>query len=105
MPSTEKAPKPQTVVAGDTFIWNSTDPDVGEVRVPLKFKGKILKAAKSMQDDELGFMFFVLEQIGVPDAVTDEMDAAELRSMFAAWQLAWQERAEATLGESSSSSS
>lgn len=99
-----QAPKPPHTVAGDTFIWNSADPDVGEVRVPLKFKGKILKQARDMQDDDLALMFFMLHAIGVPESVTDEMDAAEMNAMFRAWQTAWQERAEATMGESSGSS-
>lgn len=107
MPKTvEKAPKPQHVVAGDTFVWNSEDPEVGEVRIPLKFKTKILRAAKDMQDDELGFMFFVLDNVaGDEVSKVDEMDANEMRAMFKAWQLAWQDRAEATFPESSGSSS
>jgi len=96
----EKAPKPHHAVVGDSFVWNSPDPDVGEVRIPLKFKGKILKAAQTMQDDELAFMFYVLHNIGVPESVTDEMDAGEMKAMFRTWQLAWQEKSEATFPES-----
>lgn len=90
---------PVSVVTGDTFVWNSPDPDVGTVEIPLKFKGKILKAAKQYQDDELSFMFFVMHSIGVHEATTDEMDAGEMRAMFRTWQAAWQERAEATFPE------
>lgn len=91
--------KPFSVVTGDTFAWNSPDPDVGTVEIPLKFKGKILKAAKQYQDDDVSFMFFVMHSIGVSEAITDEIDAGELRAMFKAWQSAWQERAEATFPE------
>ena len=28
--------KPFSVVTGDTFVWNSPDPDVGTVEIPLK---------------------------------------------------------------------
>lgn len=90
---------PVSVVTGDTFVWNSPDPDVGTVEIPLKFKGKILKAAKQYQNDDVSFMFFVLHSIGVPEVVTDEIDAGEMRAMFKAWQSAWQERAEATFPE------
>jgi len=104
-PKAEAPPKPDHVVAGETFIWNSPDPEVGEVRIPLKFKTKILRAAKDMQDDELGFMFYVLDNVA-GDAVSqvDEMDAGEMKTMFREWQLAWQERSEATFPESSRSS-
>ena len=91
--------KSVSVVTGDTFVWNSPDPDVGTVKIPLKFKGKILKAAKQYQNDDVEFMFFVLHSIGVPEVVTDEIDAGEMRAMFKAWQSAWQERAEATFPE------
>ena len=90
---------PVSVVTGDTFMWNSPDPDVGTVEIPLKFKGKILKAAKQYQNDDVSFMFFVLHSISVPEVVTDEIDAGEMRAMFKAWQSAWQERAEATFPE------
>ena len=94
----------QHKVIEDKLHWTSDDPEVGEVVIPLRFKGKILKQAKEYQDDDLGFMFFVLHAIGVPEDVTDEMDALEIRAMFSAWQSAWQGRAEATLGEASRSS-
>lgn len=97
--------KPLHVVAGDTFIWNSPDPEVGEVRIPLKFKTRILRKAQEMQGDDLGFMFFVLDNIlGDEVSKVDDMDAAEMRRMFGTWQLAWQERSEASFPESSGSS-
>jgi len=105
MPKTEPkmtaAPKPLHTVAGETFVWRSPDPEIGEVRVPLKFKTKILRKARELQDDDLEFMFFVLDSV-LSDAATvvDEMDAGEMRAMFRAWQAAWEKRAEAAFPES-----
>lgn len=105
MPKSTAPAKPEHVIAGDTFIWNSTDPEVGEVRIPLKFKTRILREAQKMQGDDLGFMFFVLDNVlGDEVAKVDEMDAGEMRRMFSTWQTAWSERAEAAMGESSRSS-
>ena len=102
MPKTEMkattSPKPQHAVIEDTFVWHSTDPEVGEVRIPLKFKTKILRAARERQDDDLGFMFTMLDAI-IPAEIVDEMDAGELMRMFRAWQEAWQERQGATFPE------
>ena len=105
MPKTEPkmtaAPNPRHTVAGHTFVWNSPDPEVGEVRIPLKLKTKILRKAKELQDDDLAFMFFVLDSVlGDAAATVDEMDAAEMKAMFREWQSAWQERSEATFPES-----
>lgn len=99
-----KNQQPTSTVAGDVFVWDSPDPDVGQVNVPLKFKSKILRAAKKMQDDQLGFMFYVLDSIGVPAAQVDEMDVGELKAMFTAWQVAWAEQAGADFPEASRSS-
>ena len=105
MPKTEPkmtaAPNPRHTVAGHTFVWNSPDPEVGEVRIPLKFKTKILRKARELQDDDLEFMFFVLDSVlGDAATVVDEMDAGEMRAMFRAWQAAWEKRAEAAFPES-----
>lgn len=97
--------KPQQVIAGDTFIWNSTDPEVGEVRIPLKFKTRLLREGRALLNDELEFMFYMLDGVlGSEAAKVDEMDAAEMKAMFYAWQVAWQERSEASFPESSGSS-
>lgn len=97
----EKAPKPLHTVAGDTFVWNSPDPDVGEVRIPLKFKTKLLLEVAD-EDNELRTIRILLR--GVLDEATwdqvMEMDAGEMKSMFMKWQAAWVERSEATFPES-----
>lgn len=100
-PKMTAAPTPLHTVAGEMFVWRSPDPEVGEVCIPLKFKTKILRKAKELQDDDLEFMFFVLDSV-LSDAATvvDEMDAGEMRAMFRAWQAAWEKRAEAAFPES-----
>lgn len=93
-------PTPRHVVTGDTFVWRSDDPDVGEVRVPLKFKTKILRAARDVAEgDDLSFMFTVLDGV-LGEGAVDEMDAGEMRAMFTAWQTAWTARTEATFPQS-----
>ena len=103
MPASVKAvpaPTPRHTVAGDTFVWRSDDPDVGEVRVPLKFKTKILRAARDVAEgDDLSFMFTVLDGV-LGEGAVDEMDAGEMRAMFTAWQTAWTARTEATFPQS-----
>ena len=105
MPKTEPkmtaAPNPRHTVGGHTFVWNSPDPQVGEGRIPLKVKTKSVRKVKELQDDDLAFMFFVLDSVlGDAAATVDEMDAAEMKAMFREWQSAWQERSEATFPES-----
>ena len=91
-------------VIESTFVWESDDSDIGTVRIPLRFKAKILRKALEMQGDDLGFMFFLLNAIGVPDETVDEMDVLELNAMFSAWQAAWQSQNEASLPEALRSS-
>lgn len=102
----EAAPRTATHrVIEHRFHWLSADPDVGEVVIPLKFKGKLLKAVRDMQDDEIGLIFYMLDALGVPESTTDEMDALEIKDMFLAWQKAWQAQSGADLGEALRSSS
>ena len=96
MPKSDPAPKPPHTVTGDIFVWNSTDPEVGVVSIPLKFKMKILRAARDMQGDDLGFALYLFDALGVD---VDEMDAAEAMSMFKTWQDAWTDRQGATFPE------
>lgn len=94
---------PRFVVAGSAFVWRSDDPEVGEVKIPLKFKTKILRASREMQGDELGFIFFVLDSVINDPAITaqvDEMDAGEMRAMFRDWQKEWERKADAAFPES-----
>jgi hypothetical protein len=42
-PKTTAAPNPHHTVAGHTFVWNSPDPEVGEVRIPLKFDWDLME--------------------------------------------------------------
>lgn len=101
MPKAEKAPKQHQVVAGDTFVWTSTDPEVGEVRIPLKFKTKLLLEVAD-EDNELRTIRILLQ--GVLDKAAweqvMEMDAGEMKAMFMKWQAAWVERSEASYPES-----
>ena len=95
------APKPQFTVVGDVFIWASDDPDLGDVRIPLKMKTRVLRRSKELVDDELAFMFFILDSVlGDAAEMVDEMDAGEMRAMFREWQKAWEARVDARYPES-----
>lgn len=73
------------------FHWMSSDPGVGEVVIPLKFKVKLLRKMREMEGEDLKFMFFMLEELtpGYQDNI-DEMDMVEFQTMFSEWQAEWQ---------------
>lgn len=103
------ASTPQAVVAGDTFIWKSSDPDVGEVRVPLKFKAKhmyaVLDIAATENDPERSEMLmarYYLTQVWPPEVVAalGEGDVDELMACYNEWQTARSRREGASYPES-----
>lgn len=101
MPTEEKEARGK--VEGKTFVWTTED---GEpVTIPLRIKLKVLRAVGSERDLDAEAMFDMLGLL-IPDQaeVLDEMDVNDFTAMFAAWQKAYNERAGAQLGESSSSS-
>ena len=85
------------------FTFTAEDGTV--IELPLKFKTKILRQASKLP--ELEFMFCILDNVADETNIDriDELDVAEMRKMFTDWQLAWQAKAEASMGESSRSSS
>lgn len=100
MPAAKK-PKPQHEVVDDVFVWHSANPDVGEVRIPLRFKTKILRRIASGELDDLQMLFLVLDETA-PDYVdaVDEQDAIESAQMLNLWQAAWNEARGASLPQS-----
>ena len=64
-------------------------------------KTRVLRRSKELVDDELAFMFFVLDSVlGDAAEMVDEMDAGEMRAMFREWQKAWEARVDARYPES-----
>lgn len=109
MPKAESAPKPQSLVVEDTFIWKSGDPDVGEVRVPLKFKAKhmyaVLDIAATENDPERSEMLmarYYLTQVWPAEVVAalGEGDVDELMACYNEWQAARSRREGASYPES-----
>lgn len=96
------AKKPKYFVAGDRFYAQTDD---GELQVPLRFKTKLVRAIRDL-DDELDQLFALLEGLGDKDtaAALDELDIFETTEIAEKYFQAWQEKNEARLGESQRSS-
>lgn len=106
-PKAVPAPTPRHVVAGDTFIWRSDDPDVGEVRIPLKFKGKYLIAilgilAAGEDNSDALMAHYLMSNVWPEDvrAQAGEADQGELMAMYNAWQVVVQDRQGASFPQS-----
>ena len=103
-----QAPKvPLSVVTGDTFIWNSRDPEVGTLRIPLKFKGKHMTAVLGFMveggDNAEALMAHYLMLNVWPQDVQEragEADVDEMMAIYNAWQEAFEARRGATFPES-----
>lgn len=106
IPVYDKAPthsrKPKYFVAGDTFYTQTPD---GELRIPLRFKTKLLRAIRD-SGDELDQLFALLAGLGDADtaAALDELDIFDTTEIAEKYFQAWQEKNEARLGELSRSS-
>ena len=91
------ASKPRFFVAGSTFFAQT---DEGELRIPLRFKTKLLRQIRDLPD-EIDQVFALLDGIG--DKATaeklDELDVLDTTETAAAYFQAWQEKNEARLGE------
>lgn len=104
IPVHAKAPakKPKHMVVGETFYAQTDD---GELRIPLRFKTKLVRAI-SQTDDELDQLFALLEGLGdqgTADAL-DELDIFETTEIAEKYFQAWQEKNQARLGEAQRSS-
>lgn len=95
--------KPKFFVAGSTFFAQTDD---GELKIPLRFKTKLVRLIRDMPGDELDQLFALLDGLGdqeTADAL-DELDIFETTEIAEAYFQAWQEKNEARLGESQRSS-
>lgn len=104
IPTFDKAPakKPKHLVVGETFYTQTSD---GELRIPLRFKTKLLRAIRDT-GDELDQLFALVNGLGdeATAAALDELDIFETTEIAEKYFQAWQEKNEARLGELSRSS-
>lgn len=104
VPVLERIPakKPKYFVAGDRFYAQTDD---GELQVPLRFKTKLVRAIRDL-DDELDQLFALLEGLGDKSTAEalDELDIFETTEIAEKYFQAWQEKNEARLGEAQRSS-
>lgn len=105
IPVVAKAPakKPKHLVVAETFYTQTSD---GELRIPLRFKTKLLRAIRD-SGDELDQLFALLAGLGdeATAASLDELDIFETTEIAEKYFQAWQEKNEARLGELQRSSS
>jgi hypothetical protein len=97
--------KPKFQVVGDTFIAQTTDQ--GELAIRLNFKFKLLRRVRDSGGDEIDQFFNLLDGIGDQETLDklDELDAIEATELIGAYFREFGERQQASLGESSRSSS
>lgn len=100
VPASENAPQYQVV--DETFVW--VDAEQGEVRVPLRFKFKLLRQIRAMRDwDEVDQLIGLLD--GLNDQATiaqiDEMDVFDVTKLVSEYFAEFEKRNEARMGESS----
>lgn len=104
IPVHEKAPakKPKHMVVGETYYTQTAD---GELRIPLRFKTKLLRAIRD-SGDEIDQLFALLGGLGdkATTEALDELDIFETTEIAEKYFQAWQEKNEARLGEASRSS-
>lgn len=104
VPVLTKAPakKPKYMVVGDAFYAQTDD---GELRVPLRFKTKLVRSIRDLED-ELDQLFALLEGLGDKSTAEalDELDIFETTEIAEKYFQAWQEKNEARLGEAVRSS-
>ncbi|MDQ4502184.1 hypothetical protein [Sinomonas sp. ASV322] len=96
------APKPASQVVEDSLHFQTSE---GEVVIPLRFKTKLLRRIRKM--DELDAFFEVIDNAAGQETaeLIDELDSLETAGIVEAFFKAYQEKVDATLGESRRSSS
>ncbi|GAA3947850.1 hypothetical protein [Microbacterium soli] len=104
IPVHAKAParKPKHMVVGDTFYTQTPD---GELRIPLRFKTKLLRVIRDLPD-EIDQLFALLDGLGdkATSEALDELDIFDTTEVAEKYFQAWQEKNEARLGEAQRSS-
>ena len=96
------APKPRFLVVEDTLKCQTEE---GEISLPLKFKTKLLRQFGKL--DQMDAFFLILDEVAGPGVseVIDELDIMETTEIMVEFFKVFEERVQATLGKSSSSSS
>lgn len=102
MAAVKKPAKPKYQVVGDVFVAQT---DQGEVRLPLRFKTKLLRSIRDTGDD-IDQVFALLDCIGDSRTVAqlDEMDVFDMTELVTEFFKEFGERQKARLGEASASS-
>jgi hypothetical protein len=104
IPENAKKPNDHRVSVKDkVFTWTTEDGDT--LTIPLRVKMKVLRQLNDIALDAEGMFQMVTAVAPDQAAIIDEMDANDFTAAFEAWREAYAEEAEASLGESSSSSS
>lgn len=102
-PAPKRTPAPgKYSVLEDTFIADTSD---GELRIPLRFKTKLLRAIRDLADP-LDQLFALLDGIGDQQTAEalDELDVFESAELVKEYFDAWEAKHKATVGEASRSS-
>lgn len=101
--TTTTAAKPEYIVIDDVFIAQTSTQ--GELRVPLTFKTKLLRAIRD-SGDELDQFIALLDGIGDAQSVAqiDELDIFETTRHVTKFFEAFQEKQDAAVGEALRSS-
>lgn len=100
--ATVAAAKPKFIVVDGVFIAQSSE---GEIKIPLKFKTKLFRQIATI-DNEIEQVFALLDGIGDQKASDqlDELDIFEMQEVVKEFFAKFQEKSEASLGESERSS-
>lgn len=103
VPASDNAPRHQVVE--NTFIWPDTEQ--GDIRIPLRFKMKLLRKVNAMKDaDEIDQLFMLLDGLGDTRSQEqiDEMDVFDAKDLIEAYFEEFEAKNEARMGESRRSS-
>jgi hypothetical protein len=94
--------KPSHLVVDNVFIAQTSQ---GELRIPLQFKTKLLRAIRD-SGDELDQLIALLDGIGDKESIAliDELDIFETVQHVTQFFEAFQEKHDATVGEARRSS-
>lgn len=103
IPASENAPRYQVV--DGTFVFSDAD-EHGDIRIPMRFKTKLLREVTREDLDEMGQLFALLEGIGSEDVADrlGEMDIFDTMEVVSGFFEEFEKIAEARLGESERSS-
>lgn len=92
------------------FTWPATiDTDDGDeatvdITLPLRIKARLIRQIAKDDDADIETIFKMIEAVAPQQVSTcEDMDMAELSTMFATWQTEYQALAGASMGESDSS--